>query len=88
MTPGAGIELTGEEATEMLKIIQDIEDEKSDEKAAKNNKKTLEQILKAKIGANEYMTVGDKLITLKTVNVKEHMVKGNSYRKLHIGKGK
>ena len=86
--PESGIELTGKEATEMLKIIEEIEDEKSDEKAAKNNKKTLEQILKAKIGENEYIKVGDKLITLKTVSVKEHLVKGSSYRKLHIGKGK
>jgi len=83
--PEKGIELAGSEVNEILEMIDIIDEQKEIEKKAKGEKIKAQQIIKAKIGDNEYIVAGDKKITYKTVQIKEHMVGASQYRKLHIG---
>jgi len=80
-----GIELKDNEVNEILEMIDIIDEQKEIEKTAKKEKTKAQQIIKAKIGDNEYMIAGGRKITYKTVKIKEHMVSASQYRKLHIG---
>jgi len=84
--PESGIELAGEAESEIIEMIEIIDKQKEVEKVAKKEKGRAQQIIKAKIGDNEYMVAGNRMITYKTVRIPEHMTKASQFRKLHIGK--
>jgi len=83
--PEKGIELEDNEVSEILEMVDIINEQKEIEKNAKKERIKAEQIIKARIGDNEYMIAGDKKITYKTIKVKGHFVNASQYRKLYIG---
>ena len=85
-TPKVGIELTGKEEAEIILMMGIVDKQKEIEKIAKKENERAKQIIKAKIGVNEYMIANGRKITFKTIEKEAYTVKGSSYRKLHIGK--
>lgn len=82
--PGNEKILTEVEKDEVLKNLSVIDEQRAIEKEAKSKIETAQQIIKMKIGDNEFTQAGSKLITFKTVIVPERVVKQYTFRRLFI----
>lgn len=84
--PGTIAEFSAADGEMLAKTLNEIDEWSEKNRDADKKLKELKQIVKWKMGEFEVGYAGDKKITFKTINVAEHLVAANSYRKLDIRK--